>query len=138
MTCKQSFIPAVTPDIETGCYIDGHFGIYGIELLFDLVIDLVDPDDLPDDIDDIGTVIRHSLYGDHGSRVSAFGYHEFDVDGTRTGHGITVDGCREYIGDFYDELTDRLPRDTDHIWMWIDGELFYETTETIDDIWDLS
>lgn len=118
-----------TNGIETGCYIDGRHGIYSIELLYDLVLDLVDHETLPDDIDDMGVVIRHSLYGDMGARVSAFGRNEYDDDGTRTGNGLGWVDANEYAMELYDELTELLPADDDRVWMWSDGDLFYASID---------
>ena len=127
MTNKPS-----TPTIEAGCYIDSHYGIYAIELLYDLALDLVDTDLLPEGIEDMGAVIRHALHGDTDSRISAFGHFEFDENGTRIGKGMTWQDANEYVSEFYDELTDLLPADDRHAWMWSDGELFYWSISDIE------
>jgi len=119
MTNKQT----TGPVMETGCYIDGHHGRYAIDCLLTLVTDLVDPDQLPDDIDDIGDIVGFSLTGS-------------DVDQTitlQTGQSVSLGDAWDIVSDLYDELTGLLPADDEHAWIWHDGELFYWSTSDIDE-----
>ena len=117
----------ITYDIPTGCHIDSHWGIYGIEQLdelFNTYADLgwINPDlTVFKERESNSAIIRHSLYGDMGDYVLA----EYDERGTRISEGMSVFQCHEASSELYDELTDALPHNNDTVWVWEDGELFY-------------
>lgn len=108
--------------LDTGCYIDGHWGRYSIEHLYDLVDGLIPDDKKPSDWSSIGQIIHHSLYGDHDKTVT-----------TDAGEQLTIVDTYDIVSDLYDELTDLLPTKPDHAWFWNDGELFYWAEDSLDD-----
>jgi len=109
-----------TLNLETGCYIDGHWGIYSIERLYDLVDGLVDTRDLPNDWSSIGQIIHHSLHGDQDETIT-----------TAAGETLSLEDTYDITSDLYDELTDLLPTVPGHVWIWSDGELFYWTEDDL-------
>jgi len=109
-------------NIETGCHIDGYWGIYSIERLYDLADSLVADDKKPNDWTSIGQIIHHSLHGDQDETIT-----------TDTGEQLTVEDTYDITADLYDEITELLPTDPGHSWVWSDGELFYWSDDDLDE-----
>lgn len=115
------------PNLETGCYIGSWWGIYSIEHLYDLVAHFIRPnitptDSLPADWESISLIIHHSLHGDQDETITI-----------AEGENITLETAHDLVSELYDELTDLLPTDPGHGWMWHEGELFYYSDDEIDE-----
>ena len=106
---------------EPGCYIDSHHGIYSIEILFDLVAGSVEPWKTQDDD---RAIISHSLHGDIGTIITL-----------EDGQSVSWTNCNDFIGELYDELTERLPVADGYCWHWEDGELFYSSVEDAEEMY---
>ncbi|MDK1104094.1 MAG: hypothetical protein QGD93_10845 [Actinomycetota bacterium] len=104
--------------LQTGCYIGSSHGIYSIEMLYNLAVDL-NPDAVPADA---GVIIHHSLHGEMDTTVTL-------PDGTE----ISFTDANDIVGgELYDELTDLLPVEDGYVWTWVDGELFYADLSELD------
>ncbi len=120
-------------NIGTGCYSEGHRGIYAIERLHELVG--IFHEDVPElslnpaywdgasRYDDDGAIIHHHLHGDEDETITL-----------ATGETITRETASDIaLGELYDELTDLLPTDPGFVWVWNDGELFYWQEDDINE-----
>ena len=114
-----------TLNIETGCYIGSSWGIYTIERLYDLADGMVPDDEKPDNWSSIGQIIHHSLHGDQDETIP-----------TDAGENVSLETAHDIVPELYDELTDLLPTDLDHSWIWHEGELFYWSDDDIDKMGD--
>ena len=108
--------------IETGCYIDSHHGIYGIERLVELADGF---GTIPANEPHAAAAIQHWLHADIPSDFT---------DITKPLDDTTRVICSwnelgDWISELYDTLTDSLPVAEGFIWLWIDGELFYGRAE---------
>ena len=118
-----------TLNIETGCYIGSSWGIYSIDELHDLVAGFM-PDKIrsPYDeatFDDDGLIIDLSHTGLLSASVTL-----------STGEVVYGRDAGEFVSEMYDTLTELLPTDPDHSWIWRDGELFYWSDDDIDKMGD--
>lgn len=102
--------------IETGCYIDGHWGVYAVERLHDIATNLVDGYDGTDKALDDAAIIELSLNGNVG-----------DTRRLTTGEVVRYVDAGEFASELYDELTDQLPTNNGEpfYWHWRDGELYF-------------
>jgi len=119
-----------TKAIETGCYIDSHHGIYGLEMLYDLAVELCDHDAWPR-MDDDGAIVRHSLHGDVGAYITIHAAVSGELE------DVSWSNCQDYAGELYDELETRLNDDAaaeDHAWGWHEGDFMYWPIDAWQDV----
>lgn len=118
-----------TQTLETGCYIDSHHGIYGLEMLYDLAVDLCDHDAWPR-MDEDGRIVRHSLHGDVGATLLI-------TDTTGHPEVVSYTTVQDYAGELYDELETRLNDEAaaeDHAWGWWEGDFMYWPIDSWQDV----
>lgn len=103
--------------LEPGCYVSGGWGVYGIEQLRDLAVELVEGYGDSDSERDDSAIIDHYLNGDDETTITL-----------TTGETVDHETCGDIVlsqGGIFDELTEALPTDELFYWFWQDGELFY-------------